>query len=88
MSPDKLEIANVPELPAEAMQRMPLPAHSFVPRFSGTSLPESMPVSSAAGPADHVDPRSASAGPSKVDILQERLERIRAEKIDYQNCNS
>jgi hypothetical protein len=72
LSPDQLEIANVPELPAEPIQQKPLPTQSSVPRFSRTSLPESLPASSAAG--------RASIGPSKVDILQERLERVRAEK--------
>ncbi len=80
LSPGQLEIANVPELTDEPIQRKALPAQSSVPRFSGTSLPESTPASSAAGPVDQADTRNASTGPSKVDILQERLERVRAEK--------
>ena len=80
ISPAQLETANVPELPAEPMQRKPLPAQSSVPRVSGMSLPESKPAPSAAGPADQADTSSAGTGPSKVDILQERLERVRAEK--------
>jgi hypothetical protein len=39
-----------------------------------------MRTSSAAGPADDADTSSASTGLSKVDILQERLEHVRAEK--------
>ena len=80
INPDQSEIASVLEIPAEPMQRKPLPAQSSVPRFSGTSLPESKPASSAAGPADQADTSSAGTGPSKVDILQERLESVRAEK--------
>lgn len=83
ISPDQFEAAALPELPAEPMQRKPLPAQSSVSRISGVSIPDSQlhgAPGSEAGRAGSSDMGNVTGGPSKVDILQERFERFRAEK--------
>jgi hypothetical protein len=83
ISPEQFDIASVPELPAEPMQRKPLPALSPVSPISRTSvLDPGLPNLSSPGaePGGSSNSKSLETGPSKVDILQQRLERVRAEK--------
>ncbi|KAE9377246.1 glycoside hydrolase family 17 protein [Stipitochalara longipes BDJ] len=87
ISPDQFELASdpiIPELAAEPLKRKPLPSQSPILRLSSLSntnrdsVAESS-VSSGTGRA--ANPESAD-GPrlSRLDILQQRMERIRAEK--------
>ncbi|PMD39513.1 acid protease [Hyaloscypha variabilis F] len=83
ISPDQFEVVTLPELAAEPLQRKPLPSTIPVPRVSDISHTESTAAclsGQEVGRASSPDVRSASSGPSKVDVLQERLERVRAEK--------
>lgn len=84
LSPNQFEVVGVPELAAEPTKRASLPPpQSSISPVSRSSISESMLPGSShldAGDAGSSDARSVSSGPSKLDILQERIERVRAEK--------
>jgi hypothetical protein len=84
ISSGQFEVVGVPELAAEPTERISLPPpQNAISLVSRSSISESLlpgPSNPQAGGASSSDARSVSSGPSKLDILQNRIERVRAEK--------
>jgi Eukaryotic aspartyl protease len=83
ISPDQFAVASVPELAAEPIARKPISTQSPVSHISSSSISESIlpsqSTSETAG-ASRPEARTSSSVPSRLEILQERIERVRAEK--------
>ena len=81
IGPDQLELASsptIPELAGESIKRKPLPPQSPILRPSSLVNTDSIAEgSSSARPAGSPETDEA---PSRLDVLQKRMERIRAEK--------
>jgi Eukaryotic aspartyl protease len=84
ISPGQFEVVGVPELAAEPSGRLsqsqPQNAVSPVSRSSISESVQSGPSNPEAGRAVSSDAGGASSGPSRLDILQQRMDRVRVEK--------
>ena len=83
INPDQLEMASdpvLPELGVEPLKRKPVPPQSPISQlFGATTLDTMLPEASSSETGRTTSPGTAT-GPSKLSILQQRMECVRAEK--------